>query len=80
MILASVASCAHKLPAYPDTKICILDYVRGELRCIKQDKTKFNLSYKQANKFICTSGEDYLEVNAWFNKVAEMIKVGITRF
>jgi len=80
LTLAMLASCAQKLPAYPETSLCIVNAKDNELRCVNHKKEKYVLPIAKSHKFICTPSEDYLEVNAWMNEITELIKMGITNF
>lgn len=62
------------LPKAPKTRICLINAEKGYLRCINYKQTKYTVPLSKADKYVCTPSEDYLELNAWLNKMADVFK------
>lgn len=68
-----LSSCVA-MPVPPKTRICLVDAVNKSLRCINYKQTKYTIPIGKADKYVCTPSEDYLEMNAYLNKMADIFK------
>lgn len=73
ILVLSLSSCVA-LPQAPKTRICLINAQEKSLRCINYQKTKYTIPVEQADKYVCTPSEDYLELNAYINKMADIFK------
>lgn len=44
------------------------------MRCINYKQTKYDVPMQKADKYVCTPSKDYLEMNAYLNKMADIFK------
>jgi hypothetical protein len=68
-----LVNCAA-LPPAPKTRICLINARTNSLRCINYKQTKYNVPVSKADKYVCTPGKDYLELNAYLNKMADIFR------
>lgn len=73
LVLVLNSGCVA-LPAAPKTRICLINAEKKSLRCINYKKTKYDVSIEKADKYVCTPSEDYLELNAYLNKMADIFR------
>lgn len=74
IILALLLSNCVALPKAPKTRICLINAETSSLRCINYKQTKYTVPVAKADKYVCTPSEDYLELNAYINKMADIFK------
>lgn len=74
IILALLLSNCVALPKAPKTRICLINAKENSLRCINYKQTKYSVPVGKADKYVCTPSEDYLELNAYINKMADIFK------
>lgn len=74
IILALLLTNCVALPKAPKTRICLVDAKKNSMRCINYKQTKYTVPISKADKYVCTPGEDYLELNAYLNKMADVFK------
>lgn len=72
--LALLLTNCVALPKAPKTRICLINAPAGVMRCINYKQTKYTVPLSKADKYVCTPSEDYLELNAWLNKMADVFK------
>lgn len=74
IILALLLTSCVALPKAPKTRICLINAKKNNLRCINYKQTKYDVPIAKADKYVCTPSEDYLELNAYLNKMADVFK------
>ena len=62
------------LPPAPKTRICLVNAKKKSLRCINYKQTMYDVPIAKADKYVCTPSKDYLELNAYLNKMADIFK------
>lgn len=73
IIALSLTNCVA-LPQAPKTRICMIHAAKNKLRCINYAQTKYDVPVSKADKYVCTPSKDYLELNAYLNKMADVFK------
>lgn len=74
IILALLLTNCVALPPAPKTRICLVNAKKNVMRCINYKQTKYTVPIAKADKYVCTPGKDYLELNAYLNKMADVFK------
>lgn len=74
IILGLLLTNCVALPPAPKTRICLVHAEKKKLRCINYKQTKYDVPIEKADKYVCTPSDDYLEMNAYLNKMADIFK------
>jgi len=73
ILVLSLSSCVA-LPPAPKTRICLVDAENSKMRCINYKQTKYDVPISKADKYVCTPSQDYLELNSYINKMADIFR------
>lgn len=72
--LLTFTLCASCVSAPPQVSHCLTNSEKGHLQCVNSKGTEYNLPFEKADKYVCMSSKDYIDLITWFRQVMKQLE------
>ena len=72
--LAAFTLCVSCVSAPPQVSHCLTNADKKHLQCINSKGTEYVLPFDKADKYVCMSSKDYIDLITWFRQVMKQLE------
>lgn len=66
--------CVSCVSAPPQVSHCLSNAEKGHLQCVNSKGTEYILPFNKADKYVCMSSKDYIDLITWFRQVMKQLE------